>query len=161
MPAVGFPKGTFDKAGNQLAAYIKPSIGVAVGILDNAQDYQERDSKPVLGYSSKVVMVAAFHEFAPESNYNKWLLKSIKKALAKDEAKHLVQAIKKSKDNARSRKLLIKGWGEFIANEVKDIIHKREVRLTANSGATLAVKQGSIPMVDTKHLTSVIDSELI
>jgi hypothetical protein len=149
----------FDGKDNKLAAYIAPSMGVAVGILENAQDYAERTSKPILGYSSKVVMVAAFHEYAPESNYNKWLLKSIAVALDKDEAKHLVKAIKISKDSPRKRRLLLNGWGEFIAEEVKDVIHNREVKLAANSAETLLLKDGSIPMVDTKHLTSVIDSE--
>ena len=145
----------------KLDDYIEPSMGVEVGILANAQDYPDSEdgtSRPTLGYASKVVMVAHFHEISPESNYNKWLLKAIE-AGENEQTRAMMKLIKKSKDNAQKRLALMAEFGDMVAQSVQKAIESRAAGLAPNHPATLAVKQGSVPMIDTKHLISVIDSE--
>jgi len=148
-------------ASNKLDDYIKPSMGVEVGILKNAQDYpaQEGDATHGASFSSKVVEVAAFHELDSKSRYNKWLYKSI---LADENTltKEMIKTLKKAEDDIPKRKRLMDEFGQTVVVNVQKAIERRDVGLPKNRAATLESKQGSVPMIDTGHLISVIDSKV-
>ena len=138
-------------AAEKLGGYSKPPMGVEVGVLPSAQDYDD---------GTDVVMVARFHEFAPESNYNKWLKKSVAWSVDKYGKKAMLQVLRKSDDDARKRVREMSEFGDTIADGVQNAILHKQVNLPINASSTLAQKDGSTPMVDSSHLISVIDSKV-
>jgi len=143
----------------KLAAYTNPEMGVAVGVLPNAQDYDEETSQALSGYTSKVVMVATYHELNPRSRYNQWLFKSIK-AGEGSMTRDMVKTLKRAGNDKAKRRRLMAEFGDRLAESVQSVILHRGASLPANRESTLEFKQGSVPMVDTSHLISVIDSEV-
>jgi len=51
--------------------------------------------------------------------------------------------------------------GDMTAELIQQSVLRDQLELPSNSATTLARKQGSVPMVDTGHLISVIDSEVV
>jgi len=150
-------------AAQRLVQYSTPEMGVEVGVLDTAQDYPADEtglSNAVMGYASKVVMVAHFHETAPESRaYNKWLYKSLMEAQS-DTTREMIKVLKRSGRDVRKRRRLMAELGDALAKDVQDAVQHRKISIGPNAAATLEQKQGTVPMLDTKHLISVIDSEV-
>ena len=139
------------KALAEMPLYSTQPMGVKVGVLDNAQDYPD---------GTDVAMVAALHELDPSSRYNKWLLKSIEE-VEPAMTKSLMKLMKKTGAGKNRRKRAIEEWGDGIAYSVGNTIRKRGITLPDNKPSTLANKDGSVPMVDTGHLASIIDSEVV
>lgn len=144
-------------ASAKLGLYSKPAMGVEVGVLPNAQDYPAN----IDGAGGETVAdIASYHELNAQGAYHKWLLKAITISET-EQTREMIEVLKKSGPDANKRKHLMAELGDMIAENVQKNILAGKVDIGPNAAETLSRKQGSVPMVDSKHLISVIDSKVV